>query len=719
MSDSLIVPSLDRVEAMMAEKQNTVDDNLNTTDKTIVGAINEILPKATGVGKVDASSDGTGEIFNGYEGEYANVASGSYSHAEGANTTAEGNCAHAEGYSTTASGGFSHAEGYGTIARNPGEHAEGLYNKSYSSEDASVQVIHSVGIGVNNASRKNAHEIKYNGDHYVFGVGGFDGTNSDTAQTLQEVINSKQTITAAVGKIDSTSDGTGEIFNGYEGEYANVASGSYSHAEGAITTALGGSSHSEGLNAKASGNYSHAEGYKTNAAGDGSHAEGHSTTASGTYSHAEGNGTFAEGDASHAEGGSTTASGNHSHAEGWNTTASGYYSHAEGRDTTAEGNCAHAEGGYTQTFSSYEHAEGSYNKSYDSEDASVRVIHSVGIGSSNTDRKNAHEIKLNGNHYVYGVGGFDGTNPTHAQTLQEVINNKAEGFTAGTGLEMTPERVLNVTLDTTVFKVVSVLPDSPAVGDENKIHLVPAESTGTNNLYTEYVWVNSAWEILGEYTSKVDLTPYLTKEAASGTYATKSELTSGLAGKANTTHTHTVSQITDLGTTLSKYATTTALTEGLAGKANKSHTHAISDVTNLQNTLNNKAAVTHTHTVSQITDLNLGNYATKASVSQAISDATFNNGHNAVSSVSGIPVSKRLVIATISNDGSFTLASTPADGREIHVIVHNTSGSDIEITMPSGSNYVKMSGDTLTVAGSSYADINVISDGTKMYIRAL
>lgn len=207
--------------------------------------------------------------------------------------------------------------------------------------------------------------------------------------------------------------------------------------------------------------------------------------------------------------------------------------------------------------------------------------------------------------------------------------------------------------------------------------------------------------------------------SALANYATTEALTSGLAGKADTAHTHTVSQITDLSTTLSGYATTTALTEGLAGKANTSHTHAISDVTNLQNTLDGKAAATHTHTVSQITDLNLGNYATTASVSQAISDATFNNGHNAVSSVAGIPVSKRLVIATINGNGSFTLASTPADGREIHVIVHNTNSSDIEITMPSGSNYVKMSGDTLTVAGSSYADINVISDGTNMYIRAL
>ena len=166
-------------------------------------------------------------------------------------------------------------------------------------------------------------------------------------------------------------------------------------------------------------------------------------------------------------------------------------------------------------------------------------MHSVGIGSS-TDRKNAHEIKENGDHYVYGLGGYDGTNSADAQTLQEVINSKQATITAGTGLEF-EGNTLNVTLDTTVFKVVSVLPDSPAQGDENKIHLVPAESTGENNSYTEYVWVNSAWEILGEYNSEVDLTPYLKSSDAESTYlkitnaeseyATKTEL----AGKQNAT----------------------------------------------------------------------------------------------------------------------------------------------------------------------------------------
>lgn len=112
-------------------------------------------------------------------------------------------------------------------------------------------------------------------------------------------------------------------------------------------------------------------------------------------------------------------------------------------------------------------------------------------------------------------------------------------------------------------------------------------------------------------------------------------------------------------------------------------------------------------------------FATKTEVQEAVSSTTFNTGHNSVTSVTSIPITKRLVVATISTDGSFSLANTPEDGQEVHIIVHNTSTSDINITMPSSSSYINMSGDTLTVAASSYADINVLSDGTNMYVRAL
>lgn len=49
---------------------------------------------------------------------------------------------------------------------------------------------------------------------------------------------------------------------------------------------------------------------------------------------------------------------------------------------------------------------------------------------------------------------------------------------------------------------------------------------------------------------------------------------------------------------LSDYATTAALTSGLAGKANTSHIHTISQVTNLQTTLDNKANTADLGTLS-------------------------------------------------------------------------------------------------------------------------
>lgn len=101
----------------------------------------------------------------------------------------EGKGAHAEGGNTTAAGNFSHTEGNSTVTNNPYEHAEGLFNYSHYSQPVypdAGNTIHSVGIGSNIQNRKNAWEIMQNGDAYLIGVGGYDGTNPGEASTLQE-----------------------------------------------------------------------------------------------------------------------------------------------------------------------------------------------------------------------------------------------------------------------------------------------------------------------------------------------------------------------------------------------------------------------------------------------------------------------------------------------------------------------------------------------------
>ena len=81
---------------------------------------------------------------------------------------------------------------------------------------------------------------------------------------------------------------------------------------------------------------------------------------------------------------------------------------------------------------------------------------------------------------------------------------------------------------------------------------------------------------------------------------------SALNGKANSSHNHSISNITNLQLTLEnkspighthddRYYTETEMDSKLNGKANSSHTHSISNITNLQSALDNKSATGHTH----------------------------------------------------------------------------------------------------------------------------
>ena len=141
------------------------------------------------------------------------------------------------------------------------------------------------------------------------------------------------------------------------------------------------------------------------ASGDYAHAEGEYTTANGISSHAEGYNATASGDGSHAEGSLTTASGSFSHAEGHNTTANGISSHAEGYNATASGEGSHAEGNSTIAKNKSEHASGQFNVSSSASTTfghAGNTLFSVGNGTSNSGRKNAFEIRQNGDTYLNG-----------------------------------------------------------------------------------------------------------------------------------------------------------------------------------------------------------------------------------------------------------------------------------------------------------------------------
>lgn len=79
----------------------------------------------------------------------------------------------------------------------------------------------------------------------------------------------------------------------------------------------------------------------------------------------------------------------------------------------------------------------------------------------------------------------------------------------------------------------------PTTGAENTIYMIPKSTAGTQDAYDEYMYISSKWEHIGS--STVDLSNYYKKTETSG----KTEISTALAGKSNTGHTHVSADITD------------------------------------------------------------------------------------------------------------------------------------------------------------------------------
>lgn len=68
-------------------------------------------------------------------------------------------------------------------------------------------------------------------------------------------------------------------------------------------------------------------------------------------------------------------------------------------------------------------------------------------------------------------------------------------------------------IDLSLYRVVIELPSIPEMSDDdmNKIYLKVSAKQGENNKYDEFVVVDNAWELLGQYEAAIDLTAYYKK----------------------------------------------------------------------------------------------------------------------------------------------------------------------------------------------------------------
>lgn len=129
---------------------------------------------------------------------------------------------------------------------------------------------------------------------------------------------------------------------------------------------------------------------------------------------------------SHVEGELNEIYSDDCHVEGRENIAYQPHSHVEGRGNVSNGDCGHAEGRGTVVNNFAEHAEGKYNVS------NPNTISSVGIGYDYDDRRNAIEVTNNGEVFIYGVGGYDGTSQDGAKSIAEVLGNAAGSYISTT-----------------------------------------------------------------------------------------------------------------------------------------------------------------------------------------------------------------------------------------------------------------------------------------------
>ena len=141
----------------------------------------------------------------------------------------------------------------------------------------------------------------------------------------------------------------------------------------------------------------------------------------------------------------------------------------------------------------------------------------------------------------------------------------------------------------------------------------------------------------------------------------------------------TITIDTSLSTTSTNAVQNQAIATAINGKADTTHTHSISDVTTLQTTLNGKANTSHTHTKSEITDFpavpDVSNYIQKSSTAGLVkNDGSIDSNEYVTNQelYENIPIN---YVITSTDNTSTEDVSTFIVGKEYYFVIRAFQGS--------------------------------------------
>ena len=84
--------------------------------------------------------------------------------------------------------------------------------------------------------------------------------------------------------------------------------------------------------------------------------------------------------------------------------------------------------------------------------------------------------------------------------------------------------------------------------------------------------------------------------------------------------------------------------------------------------------------------------------------------------MTSLPISKRLIYATVTAATSISLSSAMEVGSELHIVVYNSSAAAVTQVLPNTGAFVSMSGSSISIPATGYVEINILCHATGSYI---
>lgn len=245
-----------------------------------------------------------------------------------------------------------------------------------------------------------------------------------------------------------------------------------------------------------------------------------------------------------------------------------------------------------------------------------------------------------------------------------------------------------------------VVGELPGTGKKGILYLVANDSDEGQNAYDEYLWITDKYEKLGtrsidlsQYAKKTEIPTKVSQLTNDSEFQTAANVTSAIAGKAdktyvdqelgkkaNTSHTHTKSQITDFPTSMVNPNAIKVQLNGGTSEGTNQFTYDGSAAKNINITaaLVGAAATTHTHTKSQITDM-------PTKLSQFTNDSGFQTSANVDAKLADY-AKKTDVASVYKYKGSkLNYAALPTEGQTVGD-VYNVETADSGHGIKAGDN---------------------------------